>query len=139
MMIANSPRTWVDVIAELIRFGSLANNRDRGAGPAPTAELLGEAIELAKIFHRQGAPAADRVSAAVAGKIHFEWLRVGSTVVIGLGADGEAEIVSYSDRDGFTARIFRWRSGAMVHRGVAMDPLQGEAGPIRCALFHSVD
>lgn len=64
--------TWPEVIAELIRIRSLADNWDGEGTNAPPKDLVDGAIRLATFLENWHAP-PDRVIASVNATVYFEW------------------------------------------------------------------
>ena len=127
-MLGAVPRTWEHVIDELSRLEPLpAIGPAAPGGDGPV--VVARAVEFAVILRDGAAPVADRVSAVVGGRLHFEWFGAGSLMVIALDGGEEAEVVSHTPGEGFTADVLRWRSGVVERRPGAMGSLTIGPGP----------
>ena len=125
MMTIAPSRTWEHVIDELSRLELLPAIGPGGDGPG----VIARAVEFAVILRDGAAPVADRVSAVVGGRLHLEWFGVGSLMVVALDGGEEAEVVTHSPGEGFTADVLHWRSGVVVRRAGAMGSLTVGSGP----------
>ena len=126
-MLVAVPRTWEHVIDELSRLEPLPSIGPASPGvDAPV--VVARAVEFAVILRDGAAPVADRVSAVVGGRLHFEWYGVASLMIIAMDGGEEAEVVSHSPGEGFTADVLHWRSGAAERRPGTMGSLKVGSG-----------
>ena len=117
-------RSWEEVLLELIALEPAA----AGYMPGGTgvASPVVQAIEFAVVLRSQSAPAPQRVSSSLPGRVHFEWYGLGTTVVVALDGTEEGEIMSYVNGDGFASQFLRWGSGRVERLPARVDPLVDE-------------
>lgn len=66
-------RGWSDAVDHLLRLRFINDDWDGEGSPAPSAEVLNFATNLARRMKDQGQSPPDRVLAGVNGTVFFEW------------------------------------------------------------------